>query len=461
MSCKPLKVSADKTQSVEPCPSGSIDASGYCVKDGIIYLLHGIIPSEPHTGSTTNTISFGKHSLVKGDMLYAFGRFSFPKSGVGSLQTLGFHIGENAVGAASSQYVGDQDSGVMVSRNVLAHEVGVNVETSLTLKSLANTPALANGSDGGLLLFRSSRLSEAIEIAKKSERPDSYFVADLIDSDKLLTSEIKPGDSLPLLNISLASAKIGDQALVRAGFSWEPATGKGAACEGIAVTWHLNAGGKKISSEGPFLVNSNRPMGSAALQALSREDVAGTTQTYSLTATMDAAGRNDCILKITEPSTLSVLVFRNTSEILTDIQNARYLHRIGSVAASSGRLASNASGPPIETLLQFNWDHSRSDSLLTDVLIGLGSEDRVKPTRSYIQLSRAPDSLSSHLGKVVLKSPDRQRSVTIFDLATENNLNKQTRFYLTAMSFNDDSKPVVLGEAQIFFMHFRRVSDQL
>ncbi|MEI6834393.1 MAG: hypothetical protein WCL28_10430 [bacterium] len=461
LACKPIKVSADKSQSVEACPAGSIDASGYCVKDGTIYLLHDMITSETHAGTTTNTLSLGKHTFVKGDKLYAFGRFSFAKSGSGSLQSLGFYLGDAAIGSSTSQYVGDQDGGIMVSRNVLAHEIKENTDATLTLRSLNNQPALSSGSDGGLLLFRSARISEAIEVARRNETKNSYFVVDMVDSDKLLSSEIKPGESTPILNIALSSVKPADQALIRAGLSWEPATGKASACEGVSITWHITAGGKKILSEGPYLVNSSRSMGSAALQVLSRRDEAGMAQSYALTATMEAAGRNDCVIKVTEPSTLSVMVFRSMSELLTDIQTARFLHRIGSVAASNTRISSNASGPPIETLLQFNWDHMRSDSLMTDVLIGLGAEDRVKPSRSYLQLSRAPDSLSSHLGKVVLKSPDRLRCVTILDMATENNLNTQTRFYLTAMSFNDDSKPVIMNEAQIYFMHFRRVSDQL
>ena len=459
--CKPIKVSADKTQSVEACPAGSIDASGYCVKDGTVYLLHEITSSDANAASSTNALSLGKHTFVKGDQLYAFGRFSFAKSGSGNLQSLGYYLGNSAIGASTTQYVGDQDGGVMVSRNVLAHEITENIDATVTLKALNSQPALASGSDGGLLLFRSTRLSEALASARKNESTSSFFVADMVDSDKLLASEVKPGESGPILNITLSSVKSADQALIRSGFSWEPAPGKASACEGVSITWHLTAGGKKLLSEGPYLVNTNRPMGSAAMQVLSRNSEASIAQGYALTATLDAAGRNDCVIKVSEPSTLSVMVFRTVSELLTDIQNARYLHRIGSVAASAGRLASNASGPPIETLLQFHWDHVRSDSLMMDVLIGLGSEDRVKPSRSYLQLSRAPDSLSSHLGKVVLKSPDRPRGLAIFDMATENNLNTQTRFYLTAMSFNDDSKPVIMDEAQIYFMHFRRLSDQL
>jgi hypothetical protein len=98
---------------------------------------------------------------------------------------------------------------------------------------------------------------------------------------------------------------------------------------------------------------------------------------------------------------------------------------------------------------------------MTDVAVTMGAEDRVNLTKAFLQLSRAPDSLSSHLGKITLKAPDRPRSIHIFDLAAERNLNDQTRFYVTGMGFNNDSKPVILDAAQIFYLHFRRLSDQL
>lgn len=459
--CKPIKVTSDKSQSIDPCPSGSIEASGYCVKDGTVFLLHDFIPSQAHSGSSTNVLNFGEKTLVKGDKIYSFGRFSFGKSGAGNLQTLGFYLGNSAVGSSSSQYVGDQDHGVIISRHVLAHEVAESGDFTLSLKALNNQPAIASGSDGGLLLFRSAKLSEAIASAGKNEARAAYFVSDMIDSDKLLVPEIKPGESGPILKIAMTTLNPGDKALLRAGFSWEPATGKAAACEGVLVTFHLAAGGKKILSEGPYVVNANRPLGSAALQTFTAIDPSNASKEFSLSATMDGVNRADCVIKVLEPSTLSVVLFRTASEILSEIGNARFLHQIGSVVASSKRVASNSSGPPIETLLQFNWDHLRRDSLMTDVIIGLGSEDRVKPTRAYFQLSRAPDSLSSHLSTLNLKSPDKPRSVAILDMATENNLNTQTRFYLTAMGFNDDSKPFIVDEAQLYFLHFRRVSDQL
>lgn len=462
--CKPLKVSSEKSDSSGACPVGSVDASGFCIKDGIVYLLHDVALPEAQGSAQTTVISFPKQTLVKGDRVYAFGRFTFPKSSSGALQSLGFHLGDKAIGSSSTQFVGDQDGGVLVSRNVLAHEVGETVETNLVLKALPSQPAQSNGSDGALLLFRTSRISEALATSGKAGGAGPYFVSDMIDADKLLATDVKVGAPVDVLNIVRPDSKLVDIALIRSGVSWEPASGSASACEGVSVTWHLSSGGNKILSEGPYLISASRAFGSAAIQAVARSQPERPLEKFTLTASLDTGGRADrsgCILKINEPSTLSVVLFRSTAELLSDIQNARYLHRIGGVSAAAARFPSNASGPPIATLLQFNWDHLRSDSLVSDVLITLGSEDRVKATRAYIQLSRAPDSLSSHLGQIVLKGPDKPRTITIFDMATETNLNSQTRFYLTGMGFNDDSKPVILDDAKINFMHFRRLSDNL
>ena len=99
--------------------------------------------------------------------------------------------------------------------------------------------------------------------------------------------------------------------------------------------------------------------------------------------------------------------------------------------------------------------------LLVDVGVNLAAEDRVKPTRAFLQLSRAPDGLSSHLSKSVLKAPDRPRNLTITDMAIENDMSALTRFYLTGMGFQDDAKPVTVKEGQMNFMHFRRIGDHL
>jgi hypothetical protein len=462
--CKPLKVSSDKSKSLGACPAGSIDASGYCIRDGLIYLLHEARSSEVNTSNSTTTLNFGKFSFIKGDRVYAFGRFSFAKVGSGVLQTLGFKLGETSLGASSTQFVGDQDSGVMVSRNTVAQEISENADTTFSLRALPTQTGISGGSDGALLIFRPSQISEAVAAAKNGSGTGTYFVSDLIDSDKLLASEVKASETPTLISASTADSKSSDLTLIRSGFSWEAAVGKTAACDGVLVTWHLNVDGKKLISEGPYALTASRPIGSASMQALSRGGGGAKTQNVTLTATLDTGGRSErtsCVLKVGEPSTLSVVLFRSTSELLSEIQNARHLFRLGGVAAPAGRFASNSSGPPIETILQFSWDHIRSDVLMTDVAVTMGAEDRVNLTKAFLQLSRAPDSLSSHLGKITLKAPDRPRSIHIFDLAAERNLNDQTRFYVTGMGFNNDSKPVILDAAQIFYLHFRRLSDQL
>lgn len=462
--CKPFKVSSDKTKSVGACPAGSIDASGYCVRDGLIYLLHEARTSEASSGNSTTALSFGKFSFIKGDRVYAFGRFTFAKVGSGVLQTLGFKLGETSLGASNTQFVGDQDSGVMVSRNTIAQEISDNADTTFSLRALPTQAGVSGGSDGGLLIFRPSQISEAVAAATNGTGAGTYFVSDLIDSDKLLSSEVKVSESPTLISASTADSKPSDLVLIRSGFSWEAASGKSAACDGVLVTWHLNVDGKKVLSEGPYALTTSRPLGSASMQTIHKGGGASKTQNVTLTATLDTSGRSErasCVLKVGEPSTLSIVLFRSTAELLSEIQNARHLFRLGGVAAPAGRFASNSSGPPIETILQFSWDHIRSDVLMTDVAVTMGAEDRVNSTKAFLQLSRAPDSLSSHLGKITLKSPDRPRSLHIFDLAAEKNLNDQTRFYVTGMGFNNDSKPVILDGAQIFYLHFRRLSDQL
>jgi len=463
--CRPLQVKADKPKDSGVCPPGLVMANGFCVKDGTVFLLNVAANSAVQAGSTTTTISFGKQSLFRGDKIFAYGRFSFPKIGSGSSVSLGFRLGSNAIGATSTQYVGDQDAGTMLARHALAYEVADNTDAPISLVASTGAAATSSGSDGGLLVFRATQLSDVLKSNHLIEGAPPYFATDALDSDKINVQDLTPASSgSSIISISAAGGKSSDLALMRAGVSWEIAPGKTNVCEGVSLTWQFLDGGKEVFTEGPYVLGATQSMGSTAMQFLHRELSDGQSRRLAVSAKIDTGGRADkasCVIKVTEPSTLSALIFRPVAQLQAEIQNARYLHDMGSAVVAAGRFATNASSPPIENIHQYNWDHLRSDVLLMDVGVNLAAEDRVKPTRAFMQLSRAPDGLSSHLSKSVLKSPDRPRNLTITDMAIENDMSALTRFYLTGMGFQDDAKPVTVKEGQMNFLHFRRIGDHL
>ena len=463
--CRPLQVKADKPKGSGACPPGLVMANGFCVKDGAVFLLHMAANAVTQAGSTTNTISFGKQELFRGDKIFAYGRFSYPKSGSGSSVSLGFRLGSNAIGATSTQYVGDQDAGTVLARHALAYEVPDNTDAPMSLVASAGAAATSSGSDGGLLVFRATQLSDVLKSNHLIDGAPPYFATDAMDSDKLNIQDLTPASSgSSIISISSTGGKASDLALMRAGVSWEIAPGKTNVCEGVSLTWQFLDSGKEVFKEGPYVVGANQSMGSTAMQFLHRDLIDGPSRQLSLSVKIDTGGRTDkasCVIKVTEPSTLSALIFRPVAQLQAEIQNARYLHDLGSAVIVAGRFATNPSSPPIENIHQYNWDHLRSDVLLMDVGVNLAAEDRVKPTRAFLQLSRAPDGLSSHLSKSILKSPDRPRNLTITDMAIENDVSALTRFYLTGMGFQDDAKPVMVKEGQMNFMHFRRIGDHL
>ena len=353
----------------------------------------------------------------------------------------------------------------MLARHALAYEVADNTDAPISLASSNGVPATSSGSDGGLLVFRASRLSDVLEPHHPIDGAPPYFARDALDSDKLNVQDLTPASSgTAIISISSTGGHASDLALIRAGVSWEIEPGKTNDCEGVSLTWQFLDGGKEVFKEGPYVVGANQSMGSTAMQFLHRDLSDGPSRQLALSAKIDTGGRADkasCVIKLTEPSTLSALIFRPVAQLQAEIQNAKYLHDLGSAVVAAGRFATNASSPPIENIYQYNWDHLRSDVLLVDVGVNLAAEDRVKPTRAFLQLSRAPDGLSSHLSKSVLKAPDRPRNLTITDMAIENDMSALTRFYLTGMGFQDDAKPVTVKEGQMNFMHFRRIGDHL
>ena len=461
--CRPIKIDKSNTGSAAGCADATLDVGGTCIKDGFVYLLQDAVAGKVEQSGGKTLLAFGKQSLVKGDKLFATGKLSFAKTASGSNAALNYQLGSANVGASSTQFIGDSEA-ISVAHHTLTYQVNETSESPVTLVAGITSPSVSS-SDGSLLIFRQTQLSQALDPRIQKDGAPPYFAAEMLDNDKLKASDLKVNSvSTTLIELEPKNLKPNDILFVRSGSAWDIAEGKGNACEGSSVSWSLAVDQKEITSDGPQLISASHPIGSSSLQSIYKSVSGATSVKIALSAKIDSGNkpeRNGCVLKIADPTTLSVIVFRAIAHLPADIQGARYLHDMGSVQAPAGRFSSHQSGPPIETLLNFNWDHLRSDTLLTDTHVTLAAEDRLQQTKAYVQLSRAPDGLSSHVGKAILMSPDKPHTIAITDMALGQDLTTQTRFYLTGMAYSNDSKNVIVNEALIFFMHFRRIGDRL
>ena len=462
--CRPLKLNGTRNvvRASGDCTESPKNIPGTCLADKSIYLLHSSTQGSIDP-KTPNTLNFGKQNLIKGDKLFAFGRFSFPPTGRGSSVGIVFQANNVNLSPPLTQYSGDQSAGVSAARSSLYYQVPEALEAPVLLRSLPASPMLASSSEGGLLIFRETKLSEAFS-GKQSLDPESLFPADMLDSDKLLNRDVTISSSaVPLLKIEKQTSRSHDLVLLRAGVSWQIAEGKTNDCLGVGVTLQLSADNIETTSDGPFYMGLGQTTGTSSMQFLKNIGDDPQPKEFSLSIKADKssrAGATNCVFKILEPATISAIVFRPVSEFRAEMKTAMYLQDSGVVTSGAAtRFATSVSGPPIETILNFNWDHNKNDTLLTDVNVTLGAENRVQPTKVFVQLSRAPDGLSSHIATKTLQSPDHPRNLTLSDFAIEENASAQTKFYLTGMGFDNDAKPVAVNAAQIIYMHFRRVME--
>ncbi len=461
LSCRPVEIdkTAKPTQKTVTCEEPSVAVGNTCIEDRYLHLLSEVALGSLKSTSTGSTVSFGSLGLVRGDHLFAVGHAIFPKiSATPTTAQLSFSVGDKSSGPTWNQFIGDRDT---VARHVLVHQIPETTTAEVKLQVTGTTTA-PKDAGGTLLVFRKTQLSQALRSKSVPTSGDQYFVSTLLDTDRLTQRDIKPG-STTITEITATSVKKDDLLWLRAGTGWQVGEGKTNACQGISLTWSLQIQGKNAAIDGPYSVDTSAIIGSSSIQAIYKIPEDGDSLPVQLIASISggtSAERDQCTLKITEPTTLSVVSFRSTKHLVANLNQALYLQDLGLVEAQPTKFLSNPSGPPIETLLSLNWEHKQGDALLTDTQATLAAEDRILPTRAFAQLSRAPDGLSSHLGQAVLMGPDKPRGLYLTDLTPVQPLAGQTKFYLTAMAYHNDSKYAYMNAARIVFLHFRRIGEQ-
>ncbi len=461
--CRPVNIDKSNKASSADCGASATSVGSTCIKDGFIYLLQEAVTGKLETSAGKSSISFGKLSLVKGDKLISNVRLTYPRGSAAAKTTTTFQIGTTTVGSPSTQFVGDSDT-VSVIRQSMTHQVSDSADANVAL-SIAGSSAVPSNTESSLLVFRQTQVAYALDAKVQKPGMPPYFAADMLDTDKVKVTELKINSIADsIIEIDSKNIKSGDFLLVRSGTTWSIAEGKTSACEGASLAWTLNLDQKELSQDGAHTVSQARAVGSSAMQTVYKIPAGANPARLTLSAKLTvgtSADRNNCSLKITEPTTLSAVIFRPLNELPNEIQTARYLHEMGVVASEAAKLPTHPSGPPIQTILSLNWEHLRGDALLTETLVHVAAEDRLQSSKIFLQLSRAPDGLSSHLANMMLIDPDKPRALSIFDLAIEGDLATQTRFYLTGMGYNNDSKNISINDAKILFMHFRRIGDKL
>ncbi len=430
-----------------------------CLKSGDAVALVGAANAEVRSGSGVNEpLSFSGAGILKGDQVFAFARVMYPKGTSGTKNTLQFQSGSEKAGDSTVQFIGDDAFGSSVARLSTHFVAGSQGAPKISLRTSVSSSVDVQASNGGLLVFRSMSLQDAL----RAENQDKvHFASDFADFDTLATKSL-PVSGAPAKIVSgvLKSTLGQDIFLARAGASWEISSGKLTACDGALITWQLTADDSVIATDGPYSLSAGRPSGYSSVQAI-HKGAGKAVSRFDMRAIIkpgSGADKASCTVDVGEPSTLSVVVFRRASDLGAAFGSARFLRELGTTSHKPDRFASNSSSPPIESIAHFSWEHQQDDALLLDVNLVLGAEDRVQQTKVLAQLNRAPDGLSSSVARRQILSPDRPSGFHINDMALDRSDNPLTKFFITAMAVNADAKPVAVLESKIVFMHWRKLA---
>ena len=305
---------------------------------------------------------------------------------------------------------------------------------------------------------------------KQTSANGGLFLRDVIDTDRLLVTTIKTMTSgTTVLKTKSVTLNAGDVLLVRAAVTLEVAREDTANCAGLTASAQLRiAEGSAPLSGQSVTFDALSVRKTATISGLVR--VAGPGK-YAFE--MQVVGnRPSCTATILEPSTLTVTAFTPLTKLDGYKASARFLlvspraavpdiapGQPGSIPAV--RIPSAPSGPPIITLARLEWNHAQDDLVLIEASAQTTAEDRMAETTSWLQVTRAPTGLNSHLHAMSLTPGNGAVRQIVFDWAAAPPANGHTTFYLNIMGTNENSKPLAITASKIAMLHFRRAARTL
>lgn len=284
-----------------------------------------------------------------------------------------------------------------------------------------------------------------------------HFLRGIVDTDKVLTQDITMGPAaVSILKTGKARIQSGDLMLIRAGVALETARENRAVCSGLVASLQLRVDAS-LAPLGSESFKMDAPSRRRTLTISSLVRVTGDGEIpFEVVVTGD---KPSCAATILEPATLTVIVFSEVSSLDQHKSAARFLERVIESDkpdnAAPVRITTSPSGPPIVTLASLDWQHGRLDTALVMASVETTAEDRLDETTSWLQLTRAPTAISSHLNTLSLTATQGTMQQGIFDWSTAPSQEGTTKFYLVTMGTGENSKPLSLAKPSIRLMHFR------
>ncbi len=305
---------------------------------------------------------------------------------------------------------------------------------------------------------------------KQTSDNGGLFLRDVIDTDRLLVATIKTTTSgTTILKTKSVTLIAGDVLLVRAAVTLEVAREDRANCNGLTASAQLRiAEGSAPLSGQSVTFDALSVRKTATISGLVRVAVPGK---YAFEMRV-VGNRPSCTATILEPSTLTVTVFTPLTKLDGYKASARFLlvspsaavpdiapGQPGSIPAV--RIPSAHSGPPIITLARLEWNHAQDDLVLIEASAQTTAEDRMAETTSWLQVTRAPTGLNSHLHAMSLTPGNGAVRQNVFDWAAAPPANGHTTFYLNIMGTGENAKPLAITAPKIAMLHFRRAARTL
>ena len=290
-----------------------------------------------------------------------------------------------------------------------------------------------------------------------------HFLREIADTDKVLSRNVTMGNtSVVVLRTRKVTVESGDLLLLRGAIAIETRRENSAACGGLVATPSLRVASDLAPLTGePAKLDAPSVRGTMLISGLARVTTTGEA-TFEVAV---SGNKPTCAATVLEPATMTVIVFSPVSRLAAWKASARFLDRVieSSQADNTAptRISTSPSGPPIETLASLDWVHGDEDTALVTASASATAEDRLAETTSWMQISRAPTAISSHLNAVSLTAGLGAFTQNIFDWATTSGQSGTTTFYLIAMGTGENSKPISIAKPSIKIAHFRRAYPRL
>lgn len=295
---------------------------------------------------------------------------------------------------------------------------------------------------------------------EKSPAGGGWFLRDAADADRVVAKDFKAAATgVAVLKIPQKDFAQGDYLLVRGAVPLEVKPEERVVCSGLSAALQVRAEGvSKPLVGGKASFDQLSLHKTVTLQAMVR-----VVDASSLSLELAVIGdKPACNLKVLEPATFTVLIFSNMTRLADFSSSAKLLvdafsSNAGDFAAPE-RVTTAKAGPSIVTIARKEWRHQKDDFLLVDASVTLSAEDRISETSGWLQLTRSPSGLNSHLQVNSQTAQDGPLLRNLQDWAYSPSGEGRTTFYLNIMSTGENEKPIGVKEPSIMFLHFGSVA---